>query len=276
MVVYVEYVVIDNMVINILILLLTKYLLKLNTKKIYITLSAMFGTLIAIISPLFNNTINLLIKIPLSVCMIYISFQPRRFKMFFAEILTFYISTFVMIGACLAVCEILGIKYIILSSVSYEYEFPIGFALGVCSIVFILTKNIFTYISKIHNNDKYLYKITLIEKEKTITTTAFLDTGNKLNSNNKPISIINYKIFQKLYPKILLMDILLKKQLPLKNSTYFEVKSIGTPQKILIFEIEKIVINKREIENPLLGLSFENFEKTTRCDAIISTNLIGE
>ena len=169
-----------------------------------------------------------------------------------------------------------GIKYIISNGVSYKYNFPIGFVLGVCVLLFIFTKNILYYISKLHKNDAYIYKITLIESDKIIETTAFLDTGNKLTYNNKPISLINYKTFEKLYPNILLMDILLKKQLPLKNPTYFEVKSIGKPQKILIFEIDKIVINKREIASPLIGLSFENYEKSVHSNMIISTNLLGD
>jgi len=97
-----------------------------------------------------------------------------------------------------------------------------------------------------------------------------------LTYNNKPISIIDYKIFEKLYPNILLIDILLKKQLPLKNSVYFEVKSIGKPQKILIFEIDKIVIDTKQIDNPLIGLSFENYENSIHSNMIISSNLLGD
>ena len=276
MIIYVEYILIDNMVIDVLILLLTKSMLKINTKKIFIFLSAFLGTIIALISPLLSSTINIIIKIPLSICMVMICYHPKTLKQFFAELLGFYIATFVLIGACLGICEMLGIKYIISNGISYEYNFPVGFVLVVCTMMFVGIKNIIKLVSIIHKNDKYIYQITLIENDKSIEISAFLDTGNKLIFNNKPISIINYKTFEKLYPSILLMDILLKKQLPLKNSTYFEIKSLGNPQKILIFEIEKIVIDKREINNPLVGLSLENFQKQTHSDMIISSNLLGE
>jgi len=276
MVIYVEYVVIDNLIIDTLMLCLTNYFLKLRAKKTNIFLSSLIGTTVALISPNLSSIINLLLKLPLSCIMVLTCFKSKKFKQFVLQLITFYICTFLMVGACLVLCELFGIKYIVNNGFAYEYKFPIGFALGVCFLTFVCAKNVISQIFLKHKLDKFIISTKIIDSGKEFKVTAFLDTGNKLIKDGKEISIIGYKTFYKLYPNISITDILLHRNLPLKNFDYIEVKSIGKAQKILVFEIEKIIIEKKVIEKPLLGLSFENFEKNTNSDLIISNKILGD
>lgn len=276
MVIYVEYVVIDNIIIDILILHLTDFFLKLKAKKINIFISSLVGTVVALISPILPSIINLLLKLPLSCIMVLICFKSKKIKQFMLQLITFYICTFLMVGACLVICELFNIKYIVNNGFAYEYKFPIGFVIGVCFLTFVCAKNVIAQIFTKHKLDSLIITITLKNENKEFKTTAFLDTGNKLEKDGKQISIIGYKTFYKLYPNISITDVLLHKNLPLKNYEYLEVKSIGKAQKILIFEIEKMIALKKEIEAPILGLSFENFEKNTNSDLIISNKILGD
>ena len=110
MTVYVEFVIIDNFVIDLLILLLTKTLLKIQTKKILLFIATTFGTIVAVVSPLLPNIISQVIKIPLALSMVLIAFRPKTLKEFLAQTLTFLISTFVMIGCCLVISQIFKIE----------------------------------------------------------------------------------------------------------------------------------------------------------------------
>ncbi len=286
MVIYVEYVIIDNMVINSLILLLTKNLLKLSSTKIRIFCSSIVGTIVALLSPILPNIINLLLKIPLGLLMIVICFCPKSPKKLFIQFLTFLVSTFVFGGAVIGIGEIFGIKFWINNGVMYEYKFPVGFALLVCFIIYVAAKNILKYIFQKQNICNFLFDATLKNDKFSTNVKAFLDTGNKLTVDGCPISIINYKTFNKIYPSIELTDILLKKNIPLKNSKYIEVESIGsTKQKILTFEIESLTIkfdaqktneNIIIINNARLGLSLTDFGKKTDSDIIISNQILGD
>lgn len=277
MTVYIEYVIVDNMVINALILLATKRLLKANSNKIRILFSSLLGTAIALMSPLFSSWISFIIKIPLAICMLILAFNVNHLKQLFVYFLTFLLITFAFGGSCFAVMQMFGIKTIIQTSISYEYKYPIGAVLLICITTYISLKNIITYIFQKHKNSNYEYKVVLENGCKKICIDAFLDTGNKICVDGKTVTIINYKTFNSLFPKLKLSDVLLKKELNLKNQKYVEIESIGNAkQKILTFEIDKIYIEKKEITNAKIGLSLFNFDATLNCDAIISNKLLGD
>ena len=72
--IYIEYVLIDNLVINALILLCTKKTLKLKTSWLRLGLSSLLGTVVAVMLPLINisSIFLILIKIGLGVLMVLI------------------------------------------------------------------------------------------------------------------------------------------------------------------------------------------------------------
>ena len=281
MIVYVESVMVVNMVINSLILLLTKDILKAKIKRSRLLLSSLLGTIVAIFSPMFSNIINLLIKLPLAMLMIMIAFAPKTIKKALATLLVFMLVTFAFGGALLGVCEIFGIKFFLSKTVEYEYDFPIGFVLLVCYVTYLSAKNILKYIFKKHSNN-FLFDVVLKNKQKQLDCIAFLDSGNKISQNGQPISLINFKTFNALFPEISLTNILLKHNLPLCNIIYIDIKSIGSETKsILTFEIECLTIkhntnNFRTIKNARLGLSLVDFSKNTDSDIIISNQILGD
>ena len=277
MTIYVEYVIIDNMVINTLILLLTKIILHQKTSKTRIFLSALLGTVVAVFSPLLPAVICNIIKIPLGLCMTIVAFKSKNVKKLLISFAVFTLCTFVFGGACFGIMQVLGIEVIINNGISYTYKFPVGAVLLVCFVTYVAIKNIVLYLHQKKKQQEFYYDTTLCENNKKISVTAFLDTGNKLVVDEKSVSIINYKTFNMLYPKISLADILLKKSLSLKNQKYIEIQSIdGNKNSILTFEIDGLYIDKRQIKDAKLGLSLTSFNKKLNSDMIISQKLLGE
>ena len=274
MTVYIEFVIIDNFVIDLLILLLTKSLLKIQTRKIFLLLSTIFGTVVAVVSPLLPSIIAQIIKIPLTLSMVLIAYRPKTIKEFLAQTITFLISTFAMIGCCLAISQIFKIEVSVQNGMIMEYKFPVGAVLLICFVVFVSLKNIFKLILKKQKFAELSYSIILKNENKQIETMAFLDTGNKLVINEKPITIIGYKTFFELFPNIDITKLLLSKNLNLKNAKYIETKSVNKNNKSLVFEIDEIVVNKvSKTKMPVL-LSTTNFLKETGCDVVISGAMI--
>lgn len=277
MVIYVEYVVIDNIVINSLILLLTKELLKLKSSKLRILLSALLGTIVALLSPILSSFANLLIKLPLSLLMVLIAFKISGTKKVLITLFTFFAITFLFGGAVLGAGEMLGMRFILNNGVMYEYKFPVGIIVLFCFITFVAMKNIVKFIFQRQNNTQLIYDAILTDNGCKAKASAFLDTGNKILIDNKPVCLINYKTFCLLHPTISLTDILLKKQLGLKNEKYIELESIGsTKQNLLSFEIDCLEIGKVQTKNARLALSLVNFGKKTDSDIIISNLFLGD
>ena len=277
MTIYIEYVIIDNLVINTLILLLTKTILHKKTSKIRIFLSSLLGTLVALVSPLMPTVNNSILKIPLGVCMVMLAFKTESIKQLLITFLVFVICTFALGGACFGIMQAVGIDVIISNGITYNYKYPVGAVLLICTTTFVAIKNIVIYLYQKKKQERFYYDITLFVNDKKITAVAFLDTGNKLAVDKKSVSIINYKTFNMLYPKIDLSDILLKKQLGLKNEKYIKIESIdGNTNTMLTFEIDKLCIEKKETYDAKLGLSLTNFNKKLNSDVIISSKILGE
>lgn len=277
MTIYVEYVVIDNMAINTLLLFLTKYLLKLKTNKWRIVLSATLGTIVALLSPLLPNIVNLLIKLPLAILMLILAFELKTFKKLSITFLTFLSCTFVFGGAVLGFMEILGINFSTKNGIVYEYKIPIGFVVCVAGVMFVCIKNIAKYVANKNINSKLTYKANIEFNGNKVSVIAFLDSGNKILVDGKPVCIINFKTFNALCPNIELADILMKNLSKLENFKYIEVASIGnSKQKLLSFDADFIEIDGKKTEKVKLALSLINFSAKTESDIIISNQILGE
>ena len=275
MVVWVEDVIIDNLIIDTLILLTVNNFAKLNAKKWRLFLSATFGTIIALISPLLPNFINLIAKPFVSVIMVILCFDIKNIKKFFAIYLLFFLTTFAYGGASIGICEMLGINYKISNQFYYQNQVPVGVIILICAFVYFCLKNIIKFCFFRHKFDGFQYQIIIENCGKKINICAFLDSGNLIEYNKKPITIINYQTFCKIYPKIKFEDVLLKRKINIKNAEYIEIKSLeNMKEKMLVFQVEKLTIKNKHIDNAVLGLSLKNFSGKLQSDAIISNKIL--
>jgi hypothetical protein len=209
--------------------------------------------------------------------MVIIAFKPKTIKKLGINILIFFAVTFLFGGASLGIMSLLGINFITQNGTIYEYNFPVGFAILVCEITYVATKNIIVYCTKQHKKQEDVYKISLINGSKKIEVFAFLDTGNCITDSGSPVTIINFDVFSKLFPNISITNLLLKKPLPLKDQKYLKIASLSNmKEEILTFKIDAIVCENFKTENAILALSLKNFGNKTSSDAIISKNILGE
>ena len=276
--VYIEYVIIDNLLIDYFILSITQKMCKTNCKNYKLWLIALLGTFISILSPFLSGVYLVLTKILCSVLIPFLLLEKNKgkllFKRFLVVFLCFLLSTMIMGGACIMLCSLLGIDYTISDGSLQIYNFPIGLALLVCFVMYVIVKNLVRNFYSVKHLSKFLYDITLKNEQKTFVCKAFLDTGNRAvdEKTNQPIVLINFSIFSKLFPEIKLTDLLLKRyqNFKLKNMHEIDIKSLSNSSKILVFEIDNIMIDEKVITNFMLGLSLKNFNETLSADCILN------
>lgn len=285
MVIYIEYAFVDNLVINSMLLSLTNKFLKLNSKKMQICISALLGTIIALICPLFSNLLNILAKLILMILMPLLIINRLTIKKLISSIFIFFLLTMLFIGFCLFICYSFNLNFISTNNGSLIYNFPIGLALFLSVFIYYTIKNLIKHFYLKKHISNFIYKITFFNENNIYSTNAFLDTGNFLSDNqtNKPISLINFNTFVNLFPNINITNILLKniEKIGLKNAKYINVGSIGKTQDILIFEVTKIELLSKEnklisFENTMLGLSLKNFSENLDAECILNYKLFYE
>ena len=205
MCVYIEYLLIENIVINYIILYVTKKITRTETKKLSLLLSALLGSIYTLIVffPSLEFMGKFLIKFLISILMIIVAFNPESLQQFIKQISTFYMVSFLFAGATI------GIFYIINNN-SYSTRFSFGnfnellsFSIIGIGIAIILIIYILKFYQKKINKENYLTSIAIGLKDKEVNLVALIDTGNSLKEpiSQKPVIIVEYSALETILPQ---------------------------------------------------------------------------
>lgn len=192
MTVYIEYVIIDNFVIDYLLLKASLKIAGVPAKKSRLFICALFGAAVALFYPLLENyrvltvAVKLLCGVTLTLaCAKYRS--PREYAITSA---VFAGTTFLTGGAITGVYEIFGIPYSSETSVAL-----------IILPAYVLIKAVTGTVSFIYRRKDlrgFLYEIKLVNGNAEITATGFLDTGNGVYDGDSPVIFCGKKLAEKL------------------------------------------------------------------------------
>lgn len=235
--IYIELLLIEDFIYNYVILFSVGILLKRNTNIKKTLLASLIGTISIItffISSL--NIFKLIISFIFSFLMATISFSYKNIIYTIKNIFYMYISSIFLAGTI----------YLINTNININnYLFSVMFLILISPIITLIYLK---SIKNITNNYSNYYKLNIyIDEEYTITTTGFLDTGNKLKDpyKQRPIILIDKKLIKKNNNKIILVpyrtisdESLLKCIIPKK----IYIENIGYRKNFLIGLVDEINI----------------------------------
>lgn len=104
MTIYIDIIFLENLFMNYIIIYATGIIVKAPIKIIRTFLASGIGGIYAILSYMSMLEIcsNLFLKIALSVVMVYIAFNPKNKKIFFKQLMIFYLTSFTFGGVAFA------------------------------------------------------------------------------------------------------------------------------------------------------------------------------
>lgn len=276
----IEYVLIDNLVINFLIIFLSSKVLAGRLIWWRVLLSDLFGTAMSFIFPILNLPAYLIIflKIFVGITMTLIAFKIKNFKSFALHFITFMSITALFGGITFMLSYFAYGSLDIMNN--YCNQLPTGLIIAIVTSYVYLILGVINYIIKKQKTKKFIYQLKIYTPEKIYKLSAYLDSAHNLVDpvSQQSVIIINFETFNKIF-KIPLENLLTKQVPNLKNAHYIDYKTINKKQqKMLVFNVDKIeldlVKNKLKKDNAVLGLSFINFKNNFDCDALISPTLI--
>ena len=211
MTVYIDVVLIENLIMNYIIIFATGIILKIKMKQIRIILGSLIGAIYTIIAYVSNLRIysNFILKFILSIIIVYVSFNPQTQKQLWKSLLIFYLTSLVFGGAAFAIIyvvrpqEILRNNQLIFGTTSMKIIlFSAILAFIVIILAFKIVKN------KISKKDMFC-DIEVKINEEIIKTKAMIDTGNFLKEpiTNKPVVVIEHTLLYDCIPKQILNNI---------------------------------------------------------------------
>ena len=284
--VYIEYVIIDNLVINSLILLCVKKTLNLNTKWWRILLSALLGTTVAVLLPLLNlfSGAEIIIKIFLAVIMVLILSSYLRMKDFVFSLLLFLIYTILLVGACMVTLLTFGTSLEALSAGGYDISVPLGILLAIVSLYVTVIIYIARFLSRRRDLFPYLRKIKIVLSGREFFFDAFVDSGNRLidTKTGLPVIILSIKALEKYFSSEEIEALMLTNGGNIKlfrnvHKCFFNTIS-GEAKKMVVFEADKLVIFEGAHEYTtnrfIVGVTYKKFKDIVNYECLLNVSIM--
>ena len=211
MTIYVDIVLIENLIMNYIIILATGIILKVKIKHIRIILASLLGaiySIVAYISPLGIYS-SLILKLLLSIIIVYISFSSQSIKQLLKHVVIFYMTSFVFGGAAFALIYIVKPQDILMKNGLFLGTYPLKTVILGAMTAFIVIVTAFSIVkSKISKKDMFC-DIEIKLNEKIVKTKAMIDTGNMLKEpiTNTPVVVVEHTLLYECIPKEILNNL---------------------------------------------------------------------
>ena len=193
MIVYVEYVLFDNFVIDCCLLRSSLVLSGIKVNKLRIVVCGLLGGAFALVFPTFEfgGVLSFCAKVLFGCFLSYLSAKHRTFSGYLKVTAIFFLFTFFTGGAVTGVYGLLSVRY--------SSELPVALAF-IPAYVFIKLAVFFIKSAIMRKKDEKLcFKVELFCGEKKVETVGFMDTGNGLSYDGEPVIVVDKKIFKKLF-----------------------------------------------------------------------------
>lgn len=297
MTIYIDIVLIENLIMNYIILCATSIIMKLKLSYIRIFIGSLIGAIYAVISYMstFQVYSTLVLKIVLSIIIVYISFNPQTVKKLLKEVLIFYLTSFLFGGVAFYLLYFINPKNIISQNGVLVGTYPIKIAMlgGIIGSIIIITS--FKIVkSKVSNKDMFC-NVEIKINGKKVKTKAMIDTGNLLKEpiTNIPVVVVEHTLLYDVIPKQILNNLEnilggeihnisedIRKQYILKLKI-IPYSSLGKQNGMLLgIKAENILIEKDEEEikkeNIIIGIYNKSLTKKGEYRALIGIDLLNE
>ena len=284
MTVFIEYAVLDNLIINALLLWFVFRTIKQTPPKLKIFLSALLGTGAALVMPLLSYTgvIAFLIKLFIGAAMV-LPLQNRNFARFAVFYLLFLTYTFAFGGAVYGILFMFNSTSESLLYFTYSTSVPIGALILVAVAAAKLISICIKFLNLRHSVNNYLRDVVIQNRGDKFRIVSYLDTGNRLvdPETRAPVVIISLSLFLKMFPEVSVDRIFLNKltQAGIEGGRYINFSTVEksdakmftfAPQK---FEVAQDKNRFKSCDNVRLGVSMRGFKDAVKYDALLNASL---
>lgn len=282
--IYIEYVFLDNLIIDYLLLFYTNKILAIKgAKKWIILLGAFVGACGSVILPLLPVVpfVALVLKFALSCVLVLFLGKNKTFREFITRLLMFYMLTFILGGLSYAILGAIGASTIN-GLMAYSAAVPLGVILLAIFVYIRLIEFVARRIYKKVNELPFIREIILIISNKQLKLTALLDSGNGLMDKRTglPVVIITLTSLMRVYNLIDIQKAIeTGKSDKLKNVRFINFSTVaGTSKKMMIFDADEMIVHSGEkqvrTKNFVLGLSMHEFKSKENYEVLLNPAMI--
>ena len=295
MTIYIDVVFLENLVMNSIILVASGIILKKKMKWIRIILASSLGAIYKIIGYISVLEIysNVILKVILSILIIYIAFNPQTVKQLWKDILIFYLTSFVFGGVAFALIYVVKPQDILMKNGLFLGTYPLKTVLLAAIVAFIIIIAAFAIVKTKFSKKDMFCEVEVELNNKKIKTRAMIDTGNLLKEpiTNTPVIVLEHTLLYECVPKEILDNLesilggeLVKIPEKVRNEYISKLKlipfaSLGKQNGMLVgikADSLKIIQDDQEKENKnvIVGIYNKSLTKRGEYRALVGMDLI--
>ena len=211
MTIYIDIVLIENLIMNYIILFTTAVVLKIKVNHIRLILASLLGAGYSIIAymGIIKVYSSIILKIILSVLIIYIAFNPQNIKKMCKDLLLFYLVSFVFGGAAFALIYIIKPQNILMKNGLFLGTYTLKTVMLGAVVAFCIIIGAFAIIKNKISKKDMSCEIEILINQKKIKTKAMIDTGNMLKEpiTNVPVIVVEHILLYSCMPKEILNNL---------------------------------------------------------------------
>lgn len=296
MTVYLDIIFLENILMNYIIIFATGAVIKTECRKLRIFIASLVGAVYTVVMylniiPIYSNFI---MKVILSIAIVYIAFKPISSKKLIKDLIIFYLVSFVFGGCVFALMYFLKPQMVEIRNGVFVGSYPIKVALVGALIAFIVIQISFKLVKTKLSKKDMIYNVELYINKKSTKVKALLDTGNLLKDpiTGFPVIVIEHKSLYSLIPEKVLdnlekilggdIDDLTKDEEFNKTISRFRMipfSSLGKQNGLLLgikADSVNIILDEKteSINNVIIGIYDKSFTKNEMYSAIFGLDLL--
>ena len=282
--VYIEYVIIDNLIINYILLFSTLKILGEKPKVFLCLISSIFGTTLAVAFPLFvmPASLSVFYKLFTGIFMLLLSHHFKSIKEFFWGFLVFLGLTFVLGGACYGLVSLVGGRVENFVSGKYEAIVPVSVIIFISFVYVLIIIAITKYIYRRKDMKGFVFAVSISVAGKVLHLTGFVDSGNRLfdPKTQKPIIIVSVYALEKYFlPADMASLMFLEETKAFGKPRMVTFSTVdGTTKKMIVFDAENIQIEMgnclKTLDGVVVGVTFKKFSDAINYDVLLHPQLV--
>ena len=293
MTIYLDVVLIENLCMNYIILFATGYVLKLNRNHLRIIFSSLLGGIYSILAymEIMELYSNIVVKIIISIVMVYIAYVPKNIKEMFKILIFFYLTSFAFGGCAFSLMYFIKPEEILMKNGVLIGTYPLKVAILGGIIGFVVLCICFHIIKTKITKKNIFCELTICIEEKRKKIKALIDTGNMLREpiTNIPVIIVEKDSLEGLISNNILenTDNIIKGNIlediyehdKMNKLRIIPFKSLGKENGLLLgVKVDKVYIRREEndekVVDAIVGIYKYKLSKKEQYSALIGLDLI--
>lgn len=255
--VYIDLLILLNILFNYVLFSSVNYILKRNVGFIRIIIASILGNVSILLLEVNNGLVFVIGKVFIAIIINVICFGYKDIRYLCKNVIYFYLVSMLLGG----VMYFFSNQFMLSDDglVSKDNKMLRYFIMVIISIVFVYWY-LFRFKDLMNNYSSYYKCLIYIDDDNKISLSGFLDTGNKLKDpySNKNIVLVNKEV---------LGDI------RIRSPIYVPYNSLNNHGLLTCFKVKKIVIDGKENDDFLVGISNEKMY-IDGIDCILNTRLM--